>query len=125
MSSESEVLMSEKEIINEIDANTCEWRTGIEHCGNYECMLNKCCDLNCDWYKRRKLEQLLKAKEQECEELIGQRDKLEFGNNILEHERNKYKQALDEVKEYCNRYSTNSIGFKQCILDIISKTEEQ
>lgn len=69
MSSESEVLMSEKEIINEIDANTCEWRTGIEHCGDYECMLNKCCDLNCDWYKRRKLEQLLQAKEQECEEL--------------------------------------------------------
>ena len=46
-----------------------------------------------------KLENQLKAKEQECEELIGQRDKLEFGNNILEHERNKYKQALDEIEK--------------------------
>ena len=39
-----------------------------------------------------------KAKEQECEELINQRDKFEFGNNILEHERNNYKQALDEIE---------------------------
>ena len=46
-----------------------------------------------------KLENQLKAKEQECEELIGQRDKLEFGNNILEHERNKYKHALDEIEK--------------------------
>ena len=73
--------MSEKEIINEIDANTCEWRTGIEHCGDYECMINKCCDLNCDWYKRRKLEQLLQAKEQECEEL---KDKLLRKRAVIE-----------------------------------------
>ena len=59
--------MTDKQII--IDASKCEWRTGVEHCGNYECMLNKCCDYNCDWYKRRKLEQQLKAKDQECEEL--------------------------------------------------------
>ena len=46
-----------------------------------------------------KLTDKLQEKEQECEELIGQRDKLEFGNNILEHERNKYKQALDEIEK--------------------------
>ena len=59
--------MTDKQII--IDANQCEWRTGVEHCGDYECMLNKCCDYNCDWYKRRKLEQQLKLKEQECEKI--------------------------------------------------------
>ena len=59
--------MTDKQII--IDANKCEWRTGVEHCGDYECMLNKCCDYNCDWYKRRKLEQQLKLKEQECEKI--------------------------------------------------------
>ena len=46
-----------------------------------------------------KLTDKLQEKEQECEELIGQRDKLEFGNNILEHERNKYKHALDEIEK--------------------------
>ena len=40
-----------------------------------------------------------KRKEQECEELTSQRDKFEFGNNILEHERNKYKQTLAKIKE--------------------------
>ena len=42
---------------------------------------------------------LYKAKEQECEELTSQRDKFEFGNNILEHERNNYKQALDGIEK--------------------------
>lgn len=55
--------------MGEIDVSKCEWRTGFEHCGDYECMLNKCCDYNCDWYKRRKLEQQLKRKEQECEKI--------------------------------------------------------
>lgn len=63
--------------------------------------------------------------EQECEKLINQRDKFEFGNNILEHERNNYKQALDEIELYCNKYPTNSIGFKQSILNIINKAKEQ
>ena len=115
--------MREKEIINEIDANTCEWRTVIEHCGNYECMLYKCCDLNCDWYKRRKLEQLLKAKEQECEELIGQRDKLEFGNNILEHERNRYKQALERIKHVLETYFDDDWKATREIEKIIEEQE--
>lgn len=42
----------------------------------------------------------LQTKEQECQELMNQRDKLEFGNNILEHERNNYKQALIEIEDY-------------------------
>ena len=121
--------MSEKEIINEIDANTCEWRTGIEHCGDYECMINKCCDLNCDWYRRRKLEQLLKAKEQECEELINQRDKFEFGNNILEHERNNYKHVLDEIEHQVTELflgvENKDRTYCEKILDIINSVKDK
>ena len=29
------------------------------------------------------------------------KDKFEFGNNILEHERNNYKQTLEEIKDFC------------------------
>lgn len=42
----------------------------------------------------------LKAKEQECE---------------------KYKQTLAEIKDYCNKYPQNSIGFKKYILQKISE----
>ena len=116
------MIMTDKQIIIDgVDVAKCRCFTSewdFNNCGHIckgtECKYKRL------WYKKQ-----LKRKEQKCEELINQRDKFEFGNNILEHERNKYKQALDEVKEYCNRYSTNSIGFKQCILDIISKTEEQ
>ena len=81
--------MTDKQII--IDASKCEWRTGVEHCGNYECMLNRCCDYNCDWYKRRKLKQQLKAKEQECGGLK---------NTItnLENIRDKFSAKLDQLK---------------------------
>ena len=57
----------------------------------------------------------LKHKEQKCEELISQRDKFEFGNNILEHERNKYKQTLTEIKE---------IAENSCCLQPTSTCEE-
>ena len=46
-----------------------------------------------------KLTDKLKEKEQECEELTSQRDKFEFGNNILEHERNNYKHVLDKIRQ--------------------------
>ena len=119
--------MTDKQIIIDgIDVSKCKY-IDIE---NFEKPICHCisqrneCEMPCEYNKDCYFKQLAR-KEQECKELTSQRDKFEFGNNILEHERNKYKQALDEVKEYCNRYSTNSIGFKQCILDIISKTEEQ
>ena len=89
--------MTDKQII--IDANQCEWRTGVEHCGDYECMLNKCCDYNCDWYKRRKLEQQLKAKEQECETLASQLDFEVQKKECLEQECEELKQTLTEIKE--------------------------
>ena len=55
---------------------------------------DSCCDCsdnpNC-YYKQ------LKRKEQECKKL---------------------KQTLTEIKDYCNKYPQNSIGFKQQILQI-------
>ena len=73
-----------------------------------------------------------KRKEQECEELIKQRDKFEFGNNILEHERNNYKQALDEIEGYCEKilsdllhYSQGTINTAEKIRNIINNAKEQ
>ena len=96
--------MTDKQII--IDASKCEWRTGVEHCGNYECMLNKCCDYNCDWYKRRKFEQQLKRKERECE---------------------KYKQTLTKIIRFLKedkkfaRYSGYPIVFPSIVIEEIEK----
>ena len=88
--------MTDKQIIIDgVDVAKCRCFTSewdFNNCGHIckgtECKYKRL------WYKKQ-----LKRKEQECEELIGQRDKLEFGNNILEHERNKYKQALDEIEK--------------------------
>jgi len=43
---------------------------------------------------------------------------IEAQNNerIYSQSSRKYKQALQEIKDYCNKYSQNSIGFKQQIL---------
>ena len=70
-----------------------------------------------------KLENQLKAKEQECEELIGQRDKLEFGNNILEHERNRYKQALERIKHILETYFDDDWKATREIEKIIEEQE--
>ena len=123
--------MTDKQII--IDASKCEWRTGVGHCGNYECMLNKCCDYNCDWYKRRKLEQQLKVKEQECERLKKQVEiftrQLEKANKevIAEREKNatqrqkneKFEQTLTEIKEIVHKSVIG--GARQQILQKISE----
>lgn len=96
--------MTDKKIV--IDASKCEWRTGVEHYGNYECMLNKCCDYNCDWYKRRKLEQQLKVKEQECDELKKKNYELTEEVSIdraLFSEIDQLKAELEEYKNVVNK----------------------
>lgn len=87
--------MTNEQII--IDASKCEWRTGVEHCGDYECMLNKCCDYNCDWYKRRKLEQQLQAKEQECD-LAKKIVKVALDDFSLEYGTPQYDRLLNGAK---------------------------
>lgn len=87
----------------------------------------------------------LKIKEQECEELKKERDTLSVTRNKLlddlwiaeenlkeyiEHfnkaseQLDQLKQTLIEIKDYCNKYPQNSIGFKQQILQKISEVEE-
>ena len=72
----------------------------------------------------------LYKKTQECEELKKQletvekwRIKAEGLNENFELKNTCYRKALEEIGEYCKRYPTNSIGFKQAILDIINKTK--
>ena len=91
--------MTDKQII--IDGKECRYWFRPNPNDYRKCSLRGKND-NCDEIKDCFVKELLGKlvlKEQECEELIGQRDKLEFGNNILEHERNKYKQALDEIEK--------------------------
>lgn len=80
----------------------------------------------------------LRAKEQECEEL---KREIAFGNNgklsdkiraivfkNLDDENSKYKQALDEIEEFCIVYSNNHDAYETVykhILDIINKAKEK
>lgn len=94
----------------------------------------------------RQIEQL-KRKEQECEllkedekSLLNVIDHLQKTKNEWEEKYNdlgqdfdqlqakerecyKYKQTLTEIKDYCNKYPQNSIGFKKYILQKISECE--
>ena len=86
--------MTDKQIIIDgVDISGCPYYIDSDgSCSSQDCECIKCIHNVC-FYKD------YKAKEQECEELTSQRDKFEFGNNILEHERNNYKQALDEIEK--------------------------
>ena len=116
--------MTDKQIIIDgVDVAKCRCFTSewdFNNCGHIckgtECKYKRL------WYKKQ-----LKRKEQKCEELINQRDKFEYGNNILEHERNNYKQALDEIEEFCIVYSSNHDAYETVykhILGIINKAKD-
>ena len=99
---------------------------------------------NCDEIKDCFVKELLgklALKEQECEKLYIQLKTdeeyhKEEGNTLrkiiknkeernieLYKENKKYKQTLTEIKDYCNKYPQNSIGFKKYILQKISECE--
>ena len=97
----------------------------------------KCNPVNCELYTIDELstildlQEQLKHKEQEYEELINQRYKFKFGNNILEHERNNYEQVLDEIEGYCEKilsdllhYSQGTINTAEKIRNIINNAKE-
>lgn len=88
--------MPDKQIITDDVVNA------EDFCPYFRCEIDCYEATMCPWFVDTLQE--LQAKEQECEELIGQRDKLEFGNNILEHERNRYKQALERIKHILEKY---------------------
>ena len=97
--------MTDKEIIIDgVDVskcghiNTCDNKINCVILQDDVCETNPYCEgYNC-YYKQ------LKRKEKECE---------------------KYKQTLTEIKDYCNKYPQNSIGFKKYILQKISECEEE
>ena len=76
-----------------------------------------------------KLTDKLKEKEQECEELTSQRDKFEFGNNILEHERNNYKHVLDKIEHQVTELflgvENKDRTYCKKILDIINSVKDK
>lgn len=75
--------------------------------------------------QNRQLQQELRDKTAECEEL---KEQLEKNRKLtLEYisSGEKYLKALDEIEQYCNKYGQNSIGFRKNILDIIKRTGGQ
>lgn len=130
--------MENKQIIDGIDVSECKHYNPEQY---FKCNIGCChCEENPNCYYKQ-----LKRKEQECEELKKKKEENEkfyltrYVNKEsrcleLEHERNYYKQALEEiekiVKQTCSRRCTNDClgtrkhcGYGQ-ILDIINKTKE-
>lgn len=155
LKTENRKLKKQKEILNKklkpkLKNAHCvyfEGQTGLCQAKEFE----KCNPVNCKLYSIDELSTILdlqkqlQTKEQECEELKQEKEKIKMQyncyacgtckgredyKNMKRHCENainanhKYKQALDELEGYCNKYPTNSIGFKQNILDIINKTKE-
>ena len=117
--------MTDKHIIN---GKECRYWFRLNPSDYRKCALRGKND-NCDEIEDCFIKELLgklALKKQECEELISQRDKFEFGNNILEHERNNYKQALDEIRQY-RVCEINDVDGEEgdVILEIIDEVMEQ
>lgn len=107
--------MTDKEIIIDgIDVSECN-HFKYE---NVDCVINNTCCWGFDCkYKQ------LKRKEKECEEL---KREIAFGNNgklsdkiraivfkNLNNENSKYKQALDEIEEFCEEILANILHYSQ------------
>lgn len=102
------------------------------------CKVNSTDCKNTDGCFIKNLYSKLQAKEQECEKL---KREIAFGNNgklsdkiraivfkYLNDENSKYKQALDEIEEFCTVYSTNHDAYEtvyKYILDIINKVKDK
>ena len=75
--------------------------------------------------KIKELEEKLLRKEQECEELKKFLNEGCLHNLTLMTEQRVLLQTLTEIKDYCNKYPQNSIGFKKYILQKISEVEDE
>ena len=79
-------------------------------------------------YRSLKVIKLKEELEEDFEETKEDLRECEFDRNIAQLEANKYKQALDEIEEFCTVYSDNHDAYETVykqILDIINKAEEQ
>lgn len=78
-------------------------------------------------YRLDKIEDLqqqldqLKAENKQYKEAVDNLLKIQYK---LADTSNKYNQKLEKIREYCNKYPQNSIGFKKNILQIIDEVEE-
>ena len=125
--------MADKTIIDGIDVSKCKsFFKGIKehniccYCDTREDKIPFAvfCEENPNCYYKQ-----LKRKEQECEELTRQRDKFEFGNNILEHERNNYKHVLDKIEHQVTELflgvENKDRTYCKKILDIINSVKDK
>lgn len=117
-------------IVDSIDVSECEflWKEKLpkRFCnnGNLDCDCNS--NLNC-YFKQ------LKRKEKECEKLKKQLNQsMYLSEGILrlyaKRQNIKYKQALDEIEEFCTVYSANHDAYEtvyKYILEIINKAKEK
>ena len=124
------IMIAKQIIIDGVDVSECIFHslttmgyTGYNYCKYFECV----CECHNDCYYKR-----LKRKEQEVQQAIDNYVQLDLQrvkeyNELVdlykakEQEYEKLKQTLTEIKDYCNKYSQNSIGFKKYILQKISE----
>lgn len=119
-------------IIDEVDVSKCQ------EVANYENVLIVChvtgkkCELNNNCLFKQ-----LTRKTQECEELKSVLDSwmskceretrikelYQDGLDQLKAAKEQAEQKLEKIREYCNKYPQNSIGFKKNILQIIDEVE--
>lgn len=126
--------MADKEIIiDDVDVSRCCW-CDFEPDTEPYCSINDGEDLTCkdnpDCYFKQ-----LKRKEQECKNLeeelrgcrIGIKD-ISIENTEICKIPEKYKQALDEIEEFCTVYSDNHDAYEtvyKFILIIINKVKDK
>lgn len=75
---------------------------------------------------QERLQKKIKHKEQECKKLKKELTSFMNGDYCangcsLKQQLDKLKKNLAEIKDYCNKYPQNSIGFKKYILQKISE----
>lgn len=163
--------MENKTIIDGIDVSECKHYTNLNmNCLElptqpFKCQNDKNCyfkqlarakeeneklksDLDFERSKRKTFQTELQAKEQECEELKQEKEKIKMQyncyacgtckgredyKNMKRHCENainanhKYKQALDEIEEFCTVYSANHDAYEtvyKYILAFINKAKE-
>lgn len=129
--------MDKEIIIDGVDVIRC--KNYLDYTDKYDCKLGRYCKLNPNCYFKQ-----LQRKEQECEELKAQRDTYINLTHIykdlskgrkdtksvtnyikgLETKLNKYKQALNEIKEVFEYDIEYGSGLHKQILNIINKVKE-
>ena len=83
-----------------------------------------------NWDNQERLQKIINQKEKKCKELKEDRERWESdfeetNTTKLVNKVMKLEQTLTEIKDYCNKYPQNSIGFKKQILQKISEVKNE